>query len=82
MYEDKGSGQHKRNKTETEDTKHKAGTKAIITPKAEYEDAKNGNITAKLKKLGKEDITESPRSTRSGPRTRKRPSRSPIRVKD
>ena len=51
MYKDEGAGRHEMNKAETKDTKHKAGTKPIVIPKAEYEDAKNGNIPAKPKKL-------------------------------
>ena len=46
------------NKAKTEDTRDKAGTKPNAIPKAEDEDAKNGNIPTKPKKRGKEDITE------------------------
>ena len=43
-----------------------AWTKPIDIPKAEYEYAKSGNIPAKFKELGKEDITKWP-PTRSKP---------------
>ena len=43
---------------ENKGTKHKAGTKPIVILKAESEDTKNGNIPAKIKKMGKEDTAE------------------------
>ena len=58
LYKDKGAGRHEMNKAKTEDTKDKARTKLLAIPKAEYEDGKNGNIPAKPKKLGQEDITK------------------------